>query len=249
MKKYLLGVAAALAIVAPGVASAQSGYVDLGYTNTDVGGGTDADTWALGGAAVFGGENSLGFQVDGSFGNQDFGGGDVDLYNIGGHVFTRNDSHMIGGFVGYGSADFGPFDYDYWTVGAEGAIYADRNTFSGVLSYSDANDFDATITSLDVGVTHFVTDNFSIGGGVGIGTIDSSSSNDLWQANLGAEYQFASLPISLYGGYQHNDYDGFETDALTAGVRYNFGGTLLDRDRSGASLSRGNGFARLGGIL
>jgi len=249
MKKYLLGVAAALAIVAPGVASAQTGYVDLGYTNTDVGAGTDADTWALGGAAVFGGENSLGFQVDGSFGNQDFGGGDVDLYNIGGHVFTRNDSHMIGGFVGYGSADFGPFDYDYWTVGAEGAIYADRNTFSGVLSYSDANDFDATITSLDFGVTHFVTDNFSIGGGVGIGTIDSSSSNDLWQANLGAEYQFASLPISLYGGYQHNDYDGFETDALTAGVRYNFGGTLLDRDRSGASLSRGNGFARLGGIL
>ncbi len=36
MKRLLLGAAAALAIAAPGVASAQSGFVDLGYSSTDV---------------------------------------------------------------------------------------------------------------------------------------------------------------------------------------------------------------------
>ena len=57
MKKYLLGAAAALAIAAPGVASAQSGYVDLGYSTTEVG-SADVDTTTLGGAYAWGGNGS-----------------------------------------------------------------------------------------------------------------------------------------------------------------------------------------------
>lgn len=248
MKKYLLGAAAALAIIAPGVASAQSGYVDLGYTSTDLEFGGDVDTTALGGAYSWGGNGTVGFQVDGAIAQHEFSGGDVDTYNFGGHAFVRNDSYLVGGLVNFGNTDFGGgADYDYYTIGAEGAIYLQRTTLNGALTWSDSEDLDNSITALDLGVTHFITDNFSIGGNVGAGEFDAGS--DFTSFGLGAEYQFASLPVSLYGGWSTTDYDGFETDGLTLGVRYNFGGSLFDRDRSGASLTRNAGFGRLGGIL
>ncbi len=249
MKKFLLGAAAALAIAAPGVASAQqSGYVDLGYTSTDASGGGDIDTWTFGGATAWGGNGSLGFQIDGQYGSHDAGAFDADTYNLGGHIFTRSDGGLIGGFVNFGSADFGgAFDYDYWTIGGEGAIYMTRTTLNGVISYSDSEDLDAQITALDVGATHFVTDNFSFGGNFAIGDIEGGS--EFWSAGLGTEFQFSSAPISLFGGYTHTDFDGTDVDALTVGVRYNWGGSLFERDRSGASLTRNAGFGRLGAIL
>jgi len=248
MKKYLLGAAAALAIVAPGVASAQSGYVDLGFASTDAG-TSDIDTTQIGGAYAWGGNGTVGFQIDGLIGTHEYdAGGDVDTYNLGGHVFVRDTGHLIGGFVNFGSADFGGvFDYDYYTLGAEGAIYMSRTTLNGTLSWSDSSDLDTSLTALDLGLTHFVTDNFSIGGNVGFGEIDGGS--DFTGFGIGGEYQFASFPVSLYGGWNTTDYDGFEADTLSLGVRYNFGGTLFDRDRSGASQSRNGGFGRLGGIL
>lgn len=248
MKKYLLGAAAALAMIAPGVASAQSGYVDLGYTSTDLDGGGDVDTTALGGAYAWGGNGTVGFQIDGAIAQHDFAGGDVDTYNLGGHAFVRNDSYLIGGLVNFGNTDFGGgIEYDYYTIGAEGALYLQRTTLNGALTWSDSEDLDTALTAVDLGATHFVTDNFSFGGNVGFGEFDGGG--DFTSFGLGAEYQFTALPVSLYGGWSTTDYDGFETDGLTFGVRYNFGGSLFDRDRSGASLSRNAGFARMGGIL
>lgn len=248
MKKYLLGAAAALAFVAPGVASAQSGHIDLGYGTTDISGG-DIDSTTLGGAYSWGGNGTVGFQVDGNLGWHEFdGGGDVDTYNFGGHAFVRDTGHLIGGFVNFGNTDFGGgFDYDYWTIGAEGAIYMNRTTIDGALSWSDSEDLDTSLTALDLGLTHFVTDNFSLGANVGFGEIDGGS--DFTTLGVGAEYQFAAMPISLYGGYSTTDFDGSDADTLSVGVRYNFGGTLFDRDRSGASLTRNGGFGRLGGVL
>lgn len=247
MKKLLLGAAAALAIAAPSVASAQSGYVDLGYGTTDIG-NNDIDTWTIGGAYAWGGNGSLGVQLDGVIGNSEYDGGpDVDTYNFGGHLFTRNDQYLFGGFASLGNTDFGGgFDYDYYTVGLEGAYYVDRNTFNAVLSYSDSDDLNADATALDLGATHFLTDNFSFGGTVGFGEL---ADNDFVSYGVGAEYQFASAPISLYGGYTKNDYDGFDADTLSVGVRWNFGGSLIERNRSGASLTRNAGFGRLGAIL
>lgn len=247
MKKILLGAVAALAIAAPGVASAQSGYVDLGFANADAG-ATDIDTTQIGGAYAWGGNGTVGFQVDGVIGTHEYdSGGEVDTYNFGGHAFVRNDSHLIGGFVNFGNTDFDVFDYGYYTLGAEGAIYLNRTTLNGTLSWSDSEDLDTSLTAVDLGLTHFVTDNFSIGANAGFGEIDGGG--DFSGFGIGGEYQFASFPVSLYGGWNTTDFDGFEVDALTFGVRYNFGGTLLERDRSGASQSRNAGFGRLGGVL
>src|SRR5690606_21376358 len=82
MRNYLLGAAALLAFAAPGIASAQtaSAYVDASYQSTEVDtplGDDDGDGWAVGGAAAFGGDRSLGFQVDGQFGTSEFDSGDV----------------------------------------------------------------------------------------------------------------------------------------------------------------------------
>ena len=59
------------------------------------------------------------------------------------------------------------------------------------------------------------------------------------------------MPISIYGGWNHFDLDDFDTEAdtLSVGVRYNWGGSLFERNRNGASLARGGGIGRFGGLL
>jgi hypothetical protein len=257
MRKYLLGAAAALALAAPGVASAQSTYVDLGYQTGEIDAGgpsADFDGWTLGGAAAFSSGGPLGFQVDGVVGNNDVdSGGDVDFYTLGGHAFVRNQSYLFGGFANIGNADGGGgADFDYWTVGAEGQYYLPRTTLDGALSYSEADDFDGELTAVDLGATHFINDNFSVGGNVGFGNLDiGAGDDDILALGVNTEYQFSSLPISLFAGYQHAAFDDsdIDTDQVNVGVRYNFGGTLFERNRSGASLSRGGGFGRFGGLL
>jgi hypothetical protein len=247
MKKFLLGAAAALAIAAPGVASAQSAYVDATYATTDgdiAGVDFDGEGWGVGGAAAW-----SNFQVDGTYSSAD----DTDTYSIGGHLFGRNDSHLFGGFVNLGNVDTdGGSDYDFWTVGLEGQYYMARTTLDGSLSYSEGDDIDSSLTSLDVGLTQFVTDNFSFGGGLGFGNIDTGVGDaDVLSYGLNTEYQFASMPISVFGGWNHLDIDDIdaEADTLSVGVRYNWGGSLFERNRSGASLSRSAGLGRFGGVL
>jgi hypothetical protein len=247
MKKLLLGAAAALAIAAPGVASAQSGYVDLGYASTegDVAGvDFEGDGWQVGGAAAW-----SNFQVDGSFSS----GEEVDTWNIGGHLFSRTDSYLFGGFANYGNSEpEGGTDSSIWTVGLETQWYMERTTFDGALSYSDAEDADATLTALDLGITHFATDNFSIGGNLGFGQIEVGGfDTDASTYGINGEWQFASAPISVFGGWSHVtvDDDILDADTLSIGVRYNWGGTLLERNRSGAGLARGAGLGRYSGAL
>lgn len=257
MKKLLLGAAAALAIAAPSVASAQSAYIDLGYQSTEVdlgGVSGDGDGWTLGGAAAWGGNGGLGFQVDGVFGTSEVDGGDdATSINVGGHVFTRNDNFLFGGFASYGDVDADAAgDFSFWTVGAEGQLYLSRTTLDGSISYSDAEDVDSELIAGDVGLTHFFTDNFSAGANLGFGTVDDGIDEaDVVSYGVGAEWQFASAPISIFGGWQHAEIDDFDADAdtLGVGVRWNFGGSLFERNRSGASLARGGGLGRYAGLL
>lgn len=253
MKKYLLGAAALLAISAPGVAAAQSGYVDLGYQSTEVEAGgleADGDGWTIGGATAWGGDGTFGVQLDALYGDAE----DTSTYSIGGHLFTRNSNYLFGGFASYGNTDVdGGDEVDAWTVGLEGQYYLSRTTFDAAVSYGKGDDLDAEFTGLDLGATHFLTDNFSFGGNLGFGNIESGGADaDTMTYGLGAEYQFASAPISIFGGWQHIELDDADADAdtLGLGVRYNFGGTtLLERNRSGASLSRGGGLGRFAGLL
>lgn len=253
MRNLILGVAALVAVAAPGVAMAQTGYVDASYISSEVDDGGDADGYRVGGAVAFD-AHALGVQLDADIGSLEAdGGADADFWNVGGHVYTRNSTYLLGGFASYGNVDGGGDDADYWTVGAEGQYYLARTTLNAAISYSQADDADLDVTGVDVGVRHFITDNFALDGGVGYANADAGggADADIIALNVGAEYQFDAYPVSIFGGYQRTDVDDFdlEGNSFTVGVRYNFGGTLFDRDRSGASLGRGAGAGRLLGIL
>lgn len=258
MKKFLLGAAAVVAVAAPGVAAAEAnGYVDLAYTSSeaDIGGlSGDADGWTVGGATSWGGDGSFGMQLDAVVSQSDAdGGGDVSNWTLGGHAFIRDESHLFGAFASFGNIDIdGAGDLDHWTAGLEGQWYLARTTFDGAISYSEADDVDLNATALELGVTHFFMDNFSVNGGVDFGTLEAGGVDaDVVSYGVGAEYQFAAMPVSIFGGWEHAEIDDAdaENDALTVGVRWNWGGSLLERNRSGASLDRGGVLDRIGGLL
>ena len=98
--------------------------------------------------------------------------------------------------------------------------------------------FDADIWAVRGEVRHFVTDNFRLTGSLGYATVDVGPNIDTWNAGVEAEYQFAETPFSVVAGYEHADSDDINSNADTfrIGFRYTFGGTLKDRDQSGASL-------------
>jgi hypothetical protein len=220
-----------------GAAHAQSGYVGLSYQNTDAGGSTDLDSTAASGAVLLGSN----FQLDGRYASLDAGGGDDgDYWGVNGHLFTRSETSLFGAYVGFNSVDLGgSSNADEWSIGVEGQLYANRTTWTGQLGYSDTEG-DANVTHIDGEARHFVNDNFSIQGNLGYGNIEvTGSDGDYVSYGVGAEVQLSGAPISFYGGWQRLDADGGDLDSLGAGVRWNFGGgTLFDRNRSGAGLQR-----------
>ncbi|MES1202485.1 MAG: outer membrane beta-barrel protein [Pseudomonadota bacterium] len=267
MRKLILGAVAALAICAvPAVASAQGGYVDLGYAYSD----SDAqdnhvDTWTVGGATAFD-LGGLGAQVDGRYNNASSEGvsNDLNVWSVGGHLYKRDSSFLIGGYVGYNNYDTGVDDnLDEWTVAGETQFYMPQSTVSASLSYSDVKDAfvtdDFKVWSIDGDYKYFLNDNWSLHGGLGYGqgdAGDAGDSIDIWQAGVGTEYQLASVPVSFFANYRHSSLSGsgavddVDADSLSVGVRYNFGGSLMDRDRSGAGLSTPAGaFQRLIGVF
>ena len=240
MKKFLLGAAALMATAAPGVAAAQSGHAGLSYTTSD---DTDVDSIALSGSALLGAN----FQLDGGYASLDGGGSsNADFWNVGGHFFARSDSWLWGGYVGYDNIEAGGTSLDEWIIAGETQFYADRTTFSGTLAYAQADYFvDVDQWSLDGEARHFMTDNFSIQGNLGFATADGSGSSlDSTSYGIGAEWQMDGAPLSIYGGWQSVDFDGGgDISSFGVGARWNWGGgTLIERNRSGASLGRPQGF-------
>lgn len=237
MKKNLFAAAAAVAFLGSAVAAnAQTvGHIGANYGRTDadvVGVDVDSDTWQLEGAVRFD-AGKLGAQVDGAITNYD---GDDTSFAATGHLNTKVGNGLVGGFAGVEASD----DLTVWGVGVEGqANIGAKTSLYGQAGYGNVDDaFDADIWAVRGEVRHFVTDNFRLTGSLGYATVDVGPNVDTWNAGVEAEYQFADTPFSVVAGYDHFDSDDIDTDADTfrIGFRYTFGGTLKDRDQSGASL-------------
>jgi hypothetical protein len=242
-----MGAAALLAVAVPGVATAGTGYVDVAYVNNNVeifGIDIDGDTWVADGVVAFN-ANDIGVQLDGQVGNTEFDlGGDFDFWSLGGHVFKRTGDWLVGGYAGFGNVDVGSTDVDEWTVAIETQYYMAQTTLGGAVSYSEVDDLNLETTALDLDVRHFLNDNFSIGANLGLANVDTSGGDaDVTTVGIGGEYQFASVPVSVFAGFQHSEIDeiNLEVDSIGVGVRYNWGGTLMNRNRSGAGLPRRGG--------
>jgi hypothetical protein len=231
MRNWIIGAAALVAVVAlPSVAAAQAtGYVGLDYGNVDVNHVGSDDGWGASGSVAFQGSSSISFEVDAGVFDADH----ADTSEaITGHVFTRNDQYLFGGFVGYQHSD----DDDSWSAGLEANKYFDNWTLAGAVVYDDNNDADTTAWGVNVEGRIFATDNLRVDLAAGYDSVDlpGPGDADVWDAGVGAEYQFASVPVSIGARYTHVDGD-IDADVVTATVRYNFGGSLKDRDRTGAS--------------
>ena len=232
MRNWIIGAAALLAVAVPGVAAAQAtGYVGVTASNVDTDPGSDADIYGVEGAVAFAGSGSIVFEIDGSITDSD----DTDEgYGLVGHVYGRNDNHLFGGFVGISGSN----DTDTWTVGVEASKFFANWTLAGALFYLNNDDADADGIGVNGQARMFVHDNFRLQGNLGFASVDVGATDvDVWTYGVGGEYQFAAVPVSVGLGWTHVELDDLnaEADALTLNLRYNWGGTLRDRDRNGAS--------------
>ena len=239
MKKNLFAAAAVVAFLGSAVAAnAQTvGHIGANYGRTDLdvsGLDADVDTYQIEGAVRFD-AGKLGAQIDGAVTNFD---GDDTSFATTGHLNTKFGNGLVGGFAGVEASD----DVTVWGVGLEGqANINGKTSLYGQAGYGNVDDlFDADIWAVRGEVRYFATDNLRLTGSLGYATVDASGASnvDTWNAGVEAEYQFADTPFSVVAGYDHADSDDINANADTfkIGFRYTFGGTLKNRDQSGASL-------------
>lgn len=233
MRNFILTAAVALAaIAAPAVASAQTGYVGAIYANTDPDGADDFDSYGIEGSVFFPASGSLGVEVDAAVVDSD----DSDTgYGLTGHLFTRNENYLFGGYVSVADSD----DDTTWGAGLEANKYYDRWTLNGSVGYADADDANVDAWGVNVGASLFATDNLRFDANLGWANVDGpGGDDDALGYGVGVEYQLASVPVSFGASVGHVEFDdaNAEADVIGVAVRWNFGGgTLLDRDRNGAS--------------
>lgn len=236
MKKTLFASAFALAALVSAPAFAQAtGFVGASASHTEVdafGFEGESQGLALGGsvAAPVGG---LTLQVDGALSDSE----DSDVgTSVAAHLAAGLGAGRVGAFVGV--SELG--GEDLWTVGVEGqAFTSDQLTLAGTLAYFGAEQSDVDGWGVGGQARYFVSDNFRVDGTLGYVDADAGFVNvDGWTAGVGAEYQLAGSPLSVFGGYTHADIEDLDlkSDTFSIGVRYNFGADLKQRDRSGASL-------------
>ena len=225
MKRVLMATAVAMTAFA-GNAYAEA-FVSGSYANSDIAN----DAWAIDARTLLG-QN---FAVDAAYVNVDGN----SVWNIGGHVFMRNDKWLLGGFVGYTNTDAGPANADTWSFGGEGQYYFDRATLTANVTYGDT---EGDIKTWNVGARlhYFVRDNLDLNGGLAWQQIEVLGlDDDGVAAGVGAEYQFDGSPISAFAGYDHTEAGGSD-DVWSVGLRWNIGeGSLLQHSRSGVRLPNG----------
>jgi hypothetical protein len=234
-----LGGVAALLLASPAMAQ-PVGSVGASYTHGEIDpGSVDSDGWVVDGSVGFDLGTSFGAAVNAGVGDNDLPGTD-SAWEAGGQVFYKGQNALLGGSLGFADSS-GP---DAWTYGAVGQMNFTGFTAGAAvtkLNLDSAVGFDDA-WGIDGQANVFATDNLRLTGSVGYGDyngVTSAFDNSEWTFGVGAEWQLASLPLSVAGDYAHVEFDkgSVSSDVFKIGARWNFGGgTLKDRSDSGADL-------------
>lgn len=229
-----------------GLAAAQtvspSGHVGVDYARSNLEAGpyeADADSWRLDGSFAFPTSGAMNFALDAAITNFDSNdlGGSATVVGGTGHLdYRMGDTNLIGVFVGGEHND----EVNLFGGGIEGQNTSSVGGVAVQLGYGRADDLDgADFWAGRIEGRLYPTDNIRLSLNVG-GTQLSGDGGDTDLYNVGAtaEYQFTGMPISVWGGYERGEWNDADLSADTwrLGVRYNFGGSLRDRDAAGASL-------------
>lgn len=239
MKKVLFAATAAAAMIAaaPALAEPGAGYVGAYWTNLDADGGSDVDGWGIDGAIAMNSGGPVGVILDGSYTMYEDTSTDIGVVTA--HLVRRGDSWTFGGFAGL--ADSG--DTTVWIAGGEAAKRMEMVTIAGALGYADSPDLTgAEGWGANGELRFFATDNLRFDVGAEYWDLDVSGVTNF---GVGAEWKMDSHPISLYASWDQTDIEDidFEFTTLTVGLRFAFGGSLRDRDATGATFGPSGGFA------
>jgi hypothetical protein len=210
--------------------------------------------------------STLGFQGDVVLSNQTYSGNDFigegnlteRNADVALHGFYRNDQYLIGAFAQYGmsgvSSDEAPgVSFDRYYAGAEGQLFLNNATLYAQLggqqfrlgSELESENVNGWFGTFEA--RYFLQPDFKIDAHVGFDTFNVNLGEETtlttWHAGVGAEYRFSGTPFSVFAKYDYsqetaNGESGSISDnRILVGAKFNFDTpTLLDRDRSGASL-------------
>lgn len=255
-----IGLAAMLALPAWGEGEA-SGYITLrgARHRIKVPGAADTVTsFGAEGAVVFRPVGRYNIQIDASYDTLDYtpeGGTeefDIDAFGGQAHLlWGRPSVYTVGGFVAYTeqdatiSAPGGSAEDNYQVVGGgfEADIYgADRATFAFQGGFFVGED-DTNVYGASGQGRFFGTPFFSLEGQITYAGLEYLGvTSDQVAFGAVAEYQFPGTPLSLYAGAVHTVLEDVDSDVTSVriGARFNLGArTLLERDRTGASMRGG----------
>ncbi len=237
MKKNLFAAAAVVAFLGSAVAAnAQTiGHVGANYSRVEADtafGDVNSDVFQAEGAVRFD-AGSLGASINGAITDYE---GDTS-FGATGHLNTTIANGLVGGFAGVETSD----DITIWGVGVDGQFNLAPNTvLYGQAGYGNADDFgNADMWAVRGELRHYVSDNFKLQGSAGFVTADTDFGDvDGWTVGAEAEYQFTGSPFSVVVGYERFDSNDLrmDSDTFRIGGRYTFGGSIKDRDQSGAAL-------------
>lgn len=224
-KTALLAAAAALFAATPALAQS-GGHIGGSFTQTE----DETETWQVDGA--FGGASgSIGYQIDAGLGQIE---GDANTQAIAGHLYWNGGGWRVGGVVAFTNFDD---EVDETSYGIEGSFDAGANAvFVG--SYTVGETFvgqDADTWNADIGLNYYFTDNLRVGGTIGTGNLEATGADaDTSTFGLNAEWQPWTTPVSFTFGWQSFEIDVSDeaVDSFSIGARWNFGGTLRERDNA-----------------
>ena len=237
MKAFVFGALGAVALLAASPAFAATGYVGAAYSHqsADVGpASADDDIFGVEGAVAFNASASLGIDVDANYSDGDKRD---SVSGINAHVYAKGGDYKVGGFVGVGDSS----SDTVYSVGVEGQKSFDKWTLAAAAGYANDDDTSTDLYGVNGQARYFINDNFRLQGDLGWVNVDAGkgASDDAYTFGVGGEYQFAGAPVSVHAGYAHTEFNDADVsgDAFTVGVRYNWGGSLKDRDTNGPSFA------------
>ncbi|MBC7769702.1 MAG: hypothetical protein H7124_13055 [Phycisphaerales bacterium] len=251
-KTALLAAASALFVTTPALAQS-GGHVGVNLSTTETE-SSEGDTWQI--DAAFGGASgAVGYQIDGAFGNSDFGSGsDVDQNTLAGHLYWNGEGWRLGGVIAQTNFDAGS------GISAEETAYGVEGTFNlganavllGSYTIGEAEIISEVDTSnVDLGLNYYFADNFRAGVSAGAGSLDTGIAEiDTSSFGVSAEWQPWTTPVSFgvsYDTFSVDDVFG-DFNTLMIGARYNWGGSLRERDNATPFDTRTGFFQRWYGI-
>lgn len=249
MYRTMLAASAALVLGWAGQAAAQTGHVGASYSRANLSvdsvGDANANIYTGEGSVVLMATPTLNLSVDGGLQDYDGEGDSATAENASAHLnFHAGSNALVGGFVGVENSE----DVTLWGAGVEGQYTGQTGGVVGRLGYATSSDLnDADFWGERLEGRFYGNDNLRFTASLGALQIkgDGESTN-LWNAGVGAEYQFASTPVSVWGAYERDSWDDADltADVFSVGVRYTFGGSLRDQDVAGANMG---GFGQLFG--